>query len=73
MKNKNNKSLFENLNMNPARGENETYEEYVIRRKKINFILKKYRQTGREVFESVFPEGVTIDAMDSIINNIQDA
>tara|TARA_R100000734_G_C3282163_1_gene75560 strand:+ start:417 stop:638 length:222 start_codon:yes stop_codon:yes gene_type:complete len=73
MKNKNIKSLFENLNMNPARDENETYEEYVVRRKKVNFILKKYRQTGREVFESVFPEGVTIEAMDGIINNAKDA
>ena len=71
MKNKDFKSLFENLNMNPARGENETYEEYVIRRKKVNFILKRYKQTGREVFESVFPEGVTIEGMDNMINNTQ--
>tara|TARA_R100001086_G_C11765425_1_gene239313 strand:+ start:580 stop:801 length:222 start_codon:yes stop_codon:yes gene_type:complete len=71
MSNKDYKSLFENLNMNPARGENETYEEYVIRRKKVNFILKRYRQAGREVFESVFPEGVSIDGMDKVINEVK--
>jgi|TARA_R110001592_G_scaffold71904_1_gene219469 hypothetical protein len=69
--NKDFKSLFKNLNMNPAREENETYDEYVIRRKKVNFILKRYKQTGREVFESVFPEGVTIEAMDNIIKDTQ--
>ena len=73
MSNEDSKSLFTNLNMNPARGENETYEEYVIRRKKVNFILKRYRQAGREVFESVFPEGVTIEAMDNVINEVKEA
>lgn len=71
MKNKDFKPLFENLNMNPARGENESYEEYVIRRKKVKFILKKYKQTGRQVFESVFPEGVTIEGMDNLIKDTQ--
>ena len=71
MSNKDFKPLFNNLNMNPARGENETYEEYVIRRKKVNFILKRYRQAGREVFESVFPEGVSIDGMDKVINEVK--
>ena len=70
MTNKDFKPLFNNLNMNPARDENETYDDYVIRRKKVNFILKRYKQTGREVFESVFPEGVTVDAMDDIINEL---
>ena len=70
MTNINLKPLFTNLNMNPARDENETYEEYVIR-KKVNFILKRYKQAGREVFESVFPEGVTIKGMDNIINDIK--
>ncbi len=59
--------------MNPARRENETYEEYVIRRKKVNFILKRYKQSGRDVFESVFPEGVTIDAMDKLISEVKEA
>lgn len=71
MMNKDFKPLFENLNMNPARDENETYDEYVIRRKKVKFILKRYRQAGREVFESVFPEGVTIEGMDNIIKDTQ--
>ena len=71
MMNKDFKPLFENLNMNPARDENETYDEYVIRRKKIKFILKRYKQAGREVFESVFPEGVTIEGMDDIIKDVK--
>ena len=71
MTNKDFKPLFNNLNMNPARGKNETYDEYVIRRKKVNFILKRYKQVGREVFESVFPEGVTIEGMDNMIKNTQ--
>ena len=37
------KPLFTNLNLNPAREENESYDEYVIRRKKGNFILEKYK------------------------------
>ena len=71
MTNKDFNPLFNNLNMNPARDENETYDEYVIRRKKVNFILKRYKQSGREIFESVFPEGVTIEAMDNIIKDTQ--
>jgi len=71
MMNKDFKPLFENLNMNPARDESETYDEYVTRRKKVNFILKRYKQAGREVFESVFPEGVTIEGMDNMIKNTQ--
>jgi len=71
MTNKDFKPLFNNLNMNPARGKNETYDEYVIRRKKVNFILKRYKQAGREVFESVFPGGVTIEGMDNIIKDTQ--
>ena len=46
MSNKNFTPLFSNLNLNPAREENETYKEYVIRRNKCNFILKKYKQVG---------------------------
>tara|TARA_R110002020_G_scaffold164657_1_gene351524 strand:+ start:4691 stop:4921 length:231 start_codon:yes stop_codon:yes gene_type:complete len=73
MSNKNFTPLFSNLNLNPAREENETYKEYVIRRNKCNFILKKYKQVGREVFESVFPEGVTMEAIDGVINDIKEA
>jgi hypothetical protein len=65
------KSLFENFNFNPAREENEAYNEYVIRRKKCNFILKKYKQVGREIFKSVFPEGVTIESIDNITSEIK--
>ena len=63
----NEQQLFTDLNLNPVRNENETYQDYVLRRKKCNFILKKYKQVGREVFKSTFPEGVTFEAMDTII------
>jgi len=71
MTNKDFNPLFNNLNMNPARDENETYDEYVIRRKKVNFILKRYKQVGRKIFESAFPEGVTIEGMDNLIKDTQ--
>ena len=63
----NEQQLFTDLNLNPVRNENETYQDYVLRRKKCNFILKKYKQVGREVFKSTFPEGVSIESMDAII------
>tara|TARA_R110000803_G_scaffold62505_1_gene122863 strand:- start:11 stop:220 length:210 start_codon:yes stop_codon:yes gene_type:complete len=63
----NEQQLFTDLDLNPVRNENETYQDYVLRRKKCNFILKKYKQVGREVFKSTFPEGVTFEAMDTII------
>ena len=71
MKNKDYKPLFRNLNLNPAREENESYIDYVKRRKKCNFILQKYKQVGRDVFENVFPEGITMSAMDKIIGEIK--
>lgn len=71
MSNKDIKPLFINLNLNPSREENESYDEYVIRRKKCNFILKKYKLVGREAFEAIFPEGVTIEAVDNIINEVK--
>ena len=63
----NEQQWFTDLDLNPVRNENETYQDYVLRRKKCNFILKKYKQVGREVFKSTFPEGVTFEAMDTII------
>ena len=61
------KVLFADLDMNPVRNENETYDDYVLRRKKTNFIIQKYKQVGREIFENTFPEGVTIEAMDDVV------
>jgi len=71
MKNKDYKPLFRNLNLNPAREENESYVDYVSRRKKCNFILQRYEQVGRDVFEEIFPEGITMEAIDSIIGEIK--
>ena len=72
MTNKDFKPLFTNLNLNPSREENETYDKYVIRRKKGNFILEKYKILGRDVFENIFPEGITINAMDKIISEAKE-
>ena len=63
----NEKQLFTDLDLNPVRNESETYQDYVLRRKKGNFILKKYKQVGRELFQQLFPEGVSIESMDAII------
>ena len=63
----NEQQLFTDLDLNPVRNENETYQDYVLRRKKCNFILKKYKQVGRELFQQLFPEGVSIESMDAII------
>ena len=58
--------LFADLDMYPAINLNETYDNYVLRRKKTNFIIQKYKQVGREIFENTFPDGVTIEAMDDV-------
>jgi|TARA_R110000782_G_C14459016_1_gene373186 hypothetical protein len=63
----NEKQLFTDLDLNPVRNINETYQDYILRRKKTNFILKKYKQVGRELFQQLFPEGVSIESMDAII------
>tara|TARA_Y100000592_G_scaffold88436_1_gene144255 strand:- start:662 stop:889 length:228 start_codon:yes stop_codon:yes gene_type:complete len=60
-------SLFENLNMNPSREEGETYEDYKIRRKRNKHILKLYMKHGREVFKQAFPDGVTNDSLQMLM------
>ena len=63
------KSLFYQLNLSPSRGEDEKYHDYVIRRKRNNHIMKKYLYHGREVFKSVFPEGVTETSLEELQGN----
>tara|TARA_A100001515_G_C4452069_1_gene170584 strand:+ start:196 stop:414 length:219 start_codon:yes stop_codon:yes gene_type:complete len=53
-----NYSAFENLNLSDARSKNETREEYKLRKKRNNQILKVYNKLGRENFQQMFPEGV---------------
>ena len=62
------KSLFDKLNLSPSRAENESYSDYIIRRKRNNHIMKKYLQHGREVFQSVFPEGITETSLEELQN-----
>ena len=63
------KSLFDKLNLSPSRGENESYSDYTIRRKRNNHIMKKYFQHGIKVFQTVFPEGVTETSLEVLQNN----
>ena len=53
-----NYSAFEGLNLSDARSKNETREEYKLRKKRNNQILKIYNKLGREQFQQMFPEGV---------------
>ena len=52
-------SVFKDLNLSDARSKNETREEYKLRKKRNNKILKIYNQVGRENFQQMFPEGVS--------------
>ena len=51
-------SVFKDLNLSDARSENETREEYKLRKKRNNQIMKIYNKVGREQFQQMFPEGV---------------
>jgi len=53
-----NYSAFEGLDLNNARNENETREEYKSRQKLNKQILKLYSTVGRERFQQMFPNGV---------------
>ena len=56
-----NYSAFKDLDLNNARNENETREEYKLRKKRNRKILEIYNQVGRENFQQMFPEGVNYD------------
>ena len=56
-------SLFKNLKLNEAREEGESYEDYKIRRKSNNHIIKLYLKHGRDVFKQAFPDGITNDSI----------
>ena len=49
---------FKGLNLNGARSENETREEYKKRQKQNKQALKLYNKVGREMFQEMFPEGI---------------
>ena len=53
-----NYSAFTGLNLSGARNENETREEYKLRKKRNKKILEIYNKVGRENFQQMFPEGV---------------
>ena len=53
-----NYSAFEGLDLSNARNENETREEYKLRKKRNKKILEIYSKMGREAFQQMFPEGV---------------
>ena len=56
-----NYDAFAGLNLSDARMENETREEYKLRKKRNNKIMKLYFKVGREQFQQMFPEGVNYD------------
>ena len=53
-----NYSAFKDLDLNNARKENETREEYKLRKKRNRKILEIYNNVGREKFQQMFPEGI---------------
>ena len=53
-----NYSAFKDLDLNNARNENETREEYKLRKKRNRKILEIYNNVGREKFQQMFPEGI---------------
>ena len=57
-------SLFKGLNLSDARSENETREEYKLRKKRNNKFLELYDRLGREQFQQMFPEGITYEMFD---------
>ena len=52
---------FKGLNLNGARSENETREEYKLRLKQNRQVMKIYNKVGRENFQQMFPEGISYD------------
>ena len=58
VKTTNNYRAFNDINLNNARGENESYEDYKKRLKQNKHILKTYFTVGRDIFEQMFPGGV---------------
>ena len=54
-----NYKAFDKLNLSDARSENETREEYKQRLKQNRQVLKLYNTVGRDVFQQMFPEGIT--------------
>jgi hypothetical protein len=50
-------SAFEGVNLNGARGENESFEDYKSRRKFNKKVLKLYKELGPKQFEAMFPGG----------------
>ena len=54
-----NYSAFKDLDLNNARNENETREEYKKRQKQNKQAHKLYFTVGREQFQQMFPEGIT--------------
>ena len=51
-------SAFRNLDLNPSRNENETYEDYKHRQKCNNHIIKQYMKVGGETIAAAFPQGI---------------
>ena len=60
------------LDLNNARNENESYEDYKKRLKQNNSILKLYATVGRDNFKEMFPGGVN-EALKNFEKNKENA
>ena len=58
VKEQENYSAFNEINLSNARNENESYEDYKKRLKQNREILKLYNKIGRDSFKEMFPNGV---------------
>ena len=58
IKEQDNYNAFAEINLSNARSENESYEDYRIRLKQNEQIIKLYNQVGRDNFKQMFPNGV---------------
>ena len=54
-----NYKAFAGVNLSNARSENESYEDYKKRLKQNKQVLKLYNSVGRDMFQQMFPEGIT--------------
>ena len=44
--------IFKDMDLSPSRGENESYEDYKLRRKNNNKMIRTYLRVGRLVWHS---------------------
>lgn len=66
-------SIFDKLDLDDARKEGESREDYKLRRKRNKHILKLYRKHGRDLFKQAFPDGITETSIEQLIKEREKA